>query len=449
MPVIEKHYIDENKTLEEVGQIMEAEYGLVSSTQVFKTRLKAAGIRKNLTVQQKLRILNSDQGSDNTALPPPDPRRLRRPIRSGGKRLFLQANSTKSLAPDFNSCLALRLFWSSTEGRTTEEVLSVVKVYYQQFIEVTDASTEQYSMGYNFNIFRRALSQTRRYDNSSLLPRDPTMLNKACDQASDILETPREAVVLFAAYFSRTLWEHFPAARLVTMRFFIARANVNATTRDVARLLMAMVDPETSNTIGSVFLTFTSEMARSCSHNGSERFIEYLMDLRALAIQLHRPPGPDSGLIVEEMMRVEQDMPLIKRARLLYARAYMCFREKLYSGVKKWCGETLRLVQGMKSFWRIERGCLFQLGKIHDEDEEAVEAAASYRKGIAISLDPEVHPRLLQSDRFITLEFAARLKKIYLEKQMDEEVVQLEIDFGAILDKYQDEFKGMSGHAAQ
>lgn len=417
MPEILTLYLN-GGTLSHVRDTMARKYGFQATEQTYKRKLAARGARKNLTLAQKLRFLNLLNSKD------PRSTRLRRPVVKKGVRLYLHAAAPADTR--------FRCF--SPSNQVVEQVISFTEQYYSN---LQDSSTDwEWSIAEPFNVFRRALSQTRKNANNSSQVPGIAMLNKACELAPSILNTPLQAIVLFAAYFSQLQWTHMPEARHVTLNYFATYARIIRNDRYLADVLIALKDDDTSNAIGSFFLSIATRYA---SNQCSGAFVEYLVDSRALAIETGHDRGPAIGELIENILATEK-RPLPEIIRLSYARAYLCFWEQDFTGAQKWNTQVLQLIAGDKTYWKGSRGALFQLGRISQLNGRLDEATTYYWQGLEIALSPEVQVHKDPSDRFISLEFLGLLKHLYEELGKSEELSTMHVQFGELWRAYAKEF---------
>jgi hypothetical protein len=420
MPEIVDLYLSKN-TLAQVRDIMASKHDFHANIPTYKRKLTAHGVRKNLSAKQKLLLLNRHTLSDSHAS------RLRRPIVRNGVRFYLHASPADT-----------QLHYFSHDHLVTEQVIAATEQYYTQFHG--DAG-DWWSIGESFNVFRRALSQTRKNSvNSSQVP-GLTMLNKACELAPLILQKPLEAIVLFAAYFSQAQWIHMPRARVVALDYFARYARSIRSDGRVTQLLLALRDDRVSNEIASLFLSIGVKAASTPGAQFSAAFFEYLVDLRALAIETGGNPGPAVGLLIEGILATG-DRSLPDTIRLTYARAYMCFWEQDFAGAQKWNTRVLQLTNGDRSRrdWKRERGALFQLGRIEQLAGHPNEAAAYYWDGLVVALAPELQEGMEASDKFINLEFLEMLKLIYEGLGNLEQADLMRSRFGEVWRGYAREF---------
>ncbi|KPI45136.1 uncharacterized protein AB675_2782 [Cyphellophora attinorum] len=420
MPEIIDLYLNKN-TLAQVRDTMASKHDFHANIPTYKRKLTAHGVRKNLTAKQKLLLLNRHKLSDS------HDSRLRRPIVRNGVRFYLHASPADTQLHHF-----------SHSQKTTEYVITATEQYYSQFHG--DAG-DWWSIGESFNVFRRALSQTRKNSvNSSQVP-GLTMLNKACELAPLILQKPLEAIVLFAAYFSQAQWIHMPRARVVALDYFTRYARSVRSDSRVSELLLALRDDRMSNEIASLFLSIGVKTASATNTQFSAAFFEYLVDLRALAIETGGNPGPAVGQLIESILATG-DRSLPDTIRLTYARAYMCFWEQDFAGAQMWNTRVLHLTNGDRSRrdWKRQRGALFQLGRIEQLAGHPNEAAAYYWDGLVVALAPDIQEGMEASDKFINLEFLEMLKLIYEGLGNFEQADLMRSRFGEVWTGYAREF---------
>ncbi|EXJ84269.1 hypothetical protein A1O3_04936 [Capronia epimyces CBS 606.96] len=251
--LIKELYRDRELKLEDVQKIMKDQHGFDATIQMYKKRLKDWNVRKNYTQEQKLEVLSTMQ---HQASPmsfaingkPLKRSRLRRPVRRNGMRMALAPNLRAStpahIGPQLFSATSQPqqpLQAQDGRGRRGDSRLDLrsktplQRLQFQQSpetwkVEIILRHVKQYDdqeLDLNIGLLENMLGPLCSSQN--LLSTDKrwafTLLNQACAAAPEVFKAqPFMLLEQMIAVFSQTGWRGYHEVKRLVMRHFAAIA---------------------------------------------------------------------------------------------------------------------------------------------------------------------------------------------------------------------------------